>query len=119
MASRLTWNGPAAQSYVHRKAVADITRVVKAIADRARQLVSTPGPEPSAPGQPPHAQTWALHHGINYEVDEHTKAWRVGTNAPEGLFTEMGTRNMAARPWLRPAMAEVIPQMNSILGSAK
>lgn len=119
MANRLTWNGPAARSHVHSRAVADITRVVKAIADRARQLVSTPGPAPSAPGQPPHAQTWALHHGINYEVDEKTMAWRVGTNAPEGLWTEVGTSRMAARPWLRPAMAEVIPQMDSILGSTK
>lgn len=119
MANRLEWNGDAARAYAHARAVAGITRVVKAIADRARELVSVPGPEPSAPGEPPHVQTGALRAGINYEVDERTMAWRVGTTAPEGLFTEVGTSRMAARPWLRPAMAEVIPKMDSILGPTK
>lgn len=116
MANRLDWNGPAAMDYVRSVATADISRVVRAISAKAQDLVSVPGPSPSRPGEPPHLQTRRLRAGIFYEVDPRAMTWRVGTTAPEGLWMELGTsRGIAPRPWLRPALADVLSRIDSLL----
>jgi hypothetical protein len=116
MASHLAWNGEAARVYARGRALRDITRVVAAIRDRAVELLSVPGPAPSAPGEPPHTQTGNLIANVDYSIDERTMTWRVGTPVIYGLYLETGTRRgIAPRPWLRPAMAQVIPDMDRIL----
>ena len=56
----------------------------------------------SRPGEIPHVDTGTLKRSITRERVAFEE--RVGTNIPYGRYLETGTRNMAARPWLRPAL---------------
>lgn len=62
----------------------------------------------SAPGEAPRKRTGTLQKSVASEVsigaDE--LVIRVGSNVPYARFLEYGTAKMAARPWLRPGMAE-------------
>jgi hypothetical protein len=40
----------------------------------------------------------------------------LGTNVPYGLYTELGTKKMAARPWLRPALVRARVQFRQLWG---
>ena len=44
-----------------------------------------------------------------------THAWSIGTAAWYGVLIEYGTRFMAARPWLTPAMTWARGQMDAVL----
>src|SRR5579862_4417139 len=59
-------------------------------------------PTPSKPGEPPRKRTGWLQRNVLYELDEATLTAKVGitTNARYGLFLELGTRKMLARPFL-------------------
>jgi phage gpG-like protein len=71
------------------------------------------GASPSKPGTPPHKQTGHLRRSVTYEVTG--LIGRVGTNLKYGRWLELGTRIVAARPWLRPALADVLKQIERIL----
>lgn len=58
----------------------------------------------SKPGQPPNADTGRLHQSIGFEIDKLKGIGRVGTNLLYGAYLEFGTKDVAARPWLRPAL---------------
>jgi hypothetical protein len=47
-----------------------------------------------------------LLNSVEHLVDEDVDAifYRVGTDVKHGEYTELGTRDMAPRPWLRPAL---------------
>ena len=59
----------------------------------------------SRPGEPPRIDTKNLHESIKTETekDRNSVETRIGTNVDYGLYLELGTSKMAARPWLRPA----------------
>lgn len=82
--------------------------------------VSNPRPykTPSRPGEPPRKRTGWLQRNIVYELDEPSLSARVGItrNARYGLFLELGTRRMAARPWLISTLLKVEKQLNAIAG---
>lgn len=63
---------------------------------------------PSAPGEAPRKRTGTLQKSVAAEVHQEGDAIviRVGSNVPYARFLEYGTRKMAARPWLRPGIAE-------------
>lgn len=46
------------------------------------------------------------------------RLWSIGTAAYYGIFIEYGTRFMAARPWLTPAMNWARGQMDAVLRNA-
>lgn len=56
----------------------------------------------SAPGNPPNTDTGELVRSIRVAMLEGPSA-AVGTALDKGLWLELGTRNMAPRPWLNPA----------------
>ena len=60
----------------------------------------------SAPGDPPATDLGRLAAAVSWElgVDERGLHARIGSNYPIELFLELGTRRMAARPHLRPAL---------------
>ena len=60
----------------------------------------------SAPGDPPATDLGRLAAATTWEigVDERGLHARIGSNYPVQLFLELGTRRMAARPHLRPAL---------------
>lgn len=64
------------------------------------------GSNPSTPGEPPHKQTGRLRSSIAQSYDESAMTSRVGTPVAYGKFLELGTSKMAARPYLRAALAE-------------
>lgn len=65
---------------------------------------------PSIEGQPPAPDTGRLKGSISYQLEGNAPLFvgRVGStlnNPPYGAYLETGTsRNVAPRPWLRPAM---------------
>lgn len=56
----------------------------------------------SGPGEPPSPDTSNLRRSVMYEVGDGYVD--VGANAEYAPYLEFGTRHMAARPFLRPAM---------------
>lgn len=59
---------------------------------------------PSAPGQPPNADTHQLDMSLDTIINESRKSVSVVSRAPYGAFLEFGTSKIAARPYLRPAL---------------
>jgi hypothetical protein len=72
------------------------------------------GANPSKPGEPPHKQTGRLLGSVAFEVSDDLEG-RVGTNLKYGRWLELGTRLMAARPWLRRALKECQAQILAVL----
>ena len=70
----------------------------------------------SAPGQPPATATAELRQSIKASVKGEGKEviGTVGTDKKQGLMTEFGTRNMAARPWLRVSLEKTLPKLRGI-----
>lgn len=61
----------------------------------------------SAPGQPPAPDSGDLRDSIDYNARRLPDGAEVevGSDLDYAVFTEMGTRKMLARPWLRPTIA--------------
>lgn len=97
-----------------------ITAAAIVVRDAAKASLSTAGPPASAPGQPPHLRTGRLKTSIAYEVTESSRGVeaRVGTNVQYALHLELGTSRMAARPFLRPALANSRAAIERILRGA-
>jgi hypothetical protein len=73
------------------------------------------GADPSKPGEPPHKQSGRLRASVTHEVV--ALIGRVGTNLKYGRWLELGTRIVAARPWLRPSLAACLTQIHAILSA--
>ena len=59
----------------------------------------------SSPGEPPAVQMGDLRKSVKGGVEKEGKSviGYVGTDLEKGPMLEFGTRNMSARPWLRPS----------------
>jgi hypothetical protein len=84
---------------------------VKGLAKSARIY----GARRSKPGEPPYKQTGHLRRSVAWEVTDTLKG-RVGSNLMKARWLELGTRKMAARPWLRRAFLEKRNEVKRILG---
>ncbi|HOK67681.1 MAG TPA: hypothetical protein PLX18_11530 [Anaerohalosphaeraceae bacterium] len=89
---------------------------------------------PSRPGEPPRRDTGVLASSIAYnvwssrgtitarvgaDVDKLKKnARRIGTTVDYALYLELGTANMARRPWLEPSVRECKKKISQILKNA-
>lgn len=113
MGAKLFGDGSAVRAAIR----AELNRRVFAgtilVLNQARELISTAGPEPSAPGEPPHKQTGHLRRSVANEIEG--SVGRVGTNLKYGRWLELGTARMAARPWLRRALNEVKSEVKRVL----
>lgn len=71
----------------------------------------------SAPGEPPATATAELRQSIKTSVgsEGRTVIGMVGTDKKQGKMTELGTRNMAPRPWLRISFEKALPKVKEIL----
>jgi phage gpG-like protein len=72
----------------------------------------------SEPGYPPNSDTGRLAQSIAFDVDVEKLEAVVGTNVQYGAFLEMGTKNIAARPWLFPAFEAHKEEIKANLASA-
>lgn len=72
----------------------------------------------SAPGEPPATATSELRQSVSVKVEGEGKKviGSVGTDKIQGKMTEFGTRNMAARPWLRISFEKSMDKVKQILG---
>lgn len=71
--------------------------------ERYVKMSMASGPAPSAPGEPPHRQSGILMAGIS--VYRPALLQRILASAAEyGPYLEFGTRKMAARPFMGPAV---------------
>lgn len=70
------------------------------------QFSGPPIGPPSKPGEPPHKRTGTLDRSIDMETFTRGRDFvgRVGTNLNYGLWLEIGTSKMLARPYLRTAL---------------
>ena len=77
------------------------------------------GAKRSRPGNPPLRQSGSLYKSITRQRKNNEE--RVGTNLDHGLYLEFGTRKMAARPFLRPAIIKNKKKIAKIIlkGSTK
>lgn len=103
-------NLPDGLNIVGEKVTADIEAY-------AKEHMSRTAPFPSAPGSPPAVQTGRLKGSITHYKLKDSEQWTVvagGDQAPYAKYLEYGTRKMAARPFMRPAMlaiAETVPEL--------
>lgn len=85
-----------------------------ALVAEIKESISIAGPEPSAPGEPPHRQTSELYDSVEPPlVDASTMTVSVVVGAPHAFYQEYGTVNMEARPFLRPALARYAEKYGS------
>lgn len=92
-----------AQNAIER-AVARGAILVQIEAKRLLNLKASP--PPSVPGEPPGKRTGNLGRSIQTESVQRKGEFIgiVGTNVKYGFWLELGTRRMAPRPFLRPAL---------------
>ena len=89
---------------------------------RTGRIYNVPGTKrtyvASAPGEPPAQATSELRKSIKASIKGEGKKviGVVGTKVKHGLMLEFGTRNMAARPWLRVSLEKTLPKLKGIWG---
>lgn len=108
-ARKLEALGPQARaraSQIVRKTAYDIAGRAQADMSRAKSGRMYGAHRASAPGESPAVDTGALKNSIAVEMDTPVRAI-VSVGAEYGLYLELGTRRMAARPFLRPAVDAV------------
>lgn len=138
MANRVNWNGEAVKRqfakliknriktacvFLHNQVKSDISQsgvlryhplTKKGTAAKSQKSVYNF--THSRPGNPPYKQKGTLRRSVGWEVKG--LKGRVGVDlgmAVYGKHLELGTRKMAARPFLRPALRKVSPQLRAIL----
>ena len=109
------WKGEEAKKLIKLTAAQRLEAAAILLKNEAKQLISEPSPPPSAPGEPPGKDTGRLRASVSHEVDRGKMVARVGTNVVYGKFLELGTRKMAARPWLRKAFNENYAKLMKII----
>lgn len=93
------------------KIVTDIKR------DMGRPKTGKPGRQTTASreGESPAVQTGHLRRSLtHYRVDKGKQ--RLGTGVEYGLYLELGTNKMKARPWLRPALQRAAISFRQLWG---
>lgn len=94
-----------AQSDVYKSLYASGEIIRRDAADSIKAgAISGPLHVPSAPGEPPNADTHQLDLSIDVRVNPGAKTVSVVSLAPYSAFLEFGTSKMAARPYMRPAL---------------
>ena len=73
----------------------------------------------SAEGQPPATDTGYLVQNINLKIDAEGLGASVESNADYSAALEFGTRKMAARPFMQPALEENRPKIRRLVKDIK
>lgn len=127
MPHRLNWDDEAFRAKVRQTMIRRVTASAIIVEDHAKRLISKAGTgggggrkrrygsNPSKPGEPPHKQYGHLRRSVTHERVGDRLAARTGTNLRYGRWLELGTANMAARPWLRRALLDQSRRIRRIL----
>lgn len=121
------WQGAAFEQVIQASCVQYVEAACYVVENHAKRLLSVAGTgggqgkkrrygsNPSRPGEPPHKQRGTLRSSVAHVVKSEELKGYVGTRYKYALFLELGTSKMAARPWLRRAIAERQPQLQALL----
>ena len=107
------WNG----TYYERQIQAGIVRALdklgyQMVNHAKAKMAARPGP--SKPGEYPAVDSSRLMTSLTHEVDQSKPSMKYGSpinDPPYPLFLEIGTRKMAPRPWLRPGLEAIKPEV--------
>ena len=127
----MKWKGPEAMKAIRHEAANRVDMASRFVRDKAKEIVgrsqpvriyakkagrSRKGLDPSKPGEPPKKVTGHLRMGIRKQMDRGRIEARIGSNVPYGKHLELGTRKMAARPWLRPTLTRNAAELQARFG---
>ena len=120
ISAKIQWNGKQFEQEMLSRVQARLFKaamVLRAAIVRKIRRFSYFKVGPSAPGFAPHMRTgilsgrhifWRVKPGDPYTVE-------VGVSVLYGVWLELGTSRMAARPYLRPTFVETFPRMLRIV----
>lgn len=76
---------------------------------------------PSKPGDPPHVDTGHLSgRSIFWRMKaDGSLAVEIGVNVKYGIWLELGTSKMAARPYLRSTFMEMLPTVQKVVATGR
>jgi len=77
---------------------------VEVLESLRRGTIRGAGHVPSAPGEPPNADSGQLELGVSVRLRATEKRVEVVSEAPYSAAQEFGTRDLPARPFMRPAL---------------
>lgn len=135
MRAELHWNGDQIANQIESTAWERFQKMIKFFWQEIQEAITIPNtgvsvkrqkprrgsytiyPNPSLPGEPPRKRTGWLAKHVQYEFDRVNTSARVGLadNAKYGLWLELGTMIMAARPWLLATLNKLRARMQSIM----
>lgn len=123
--ARLTkWNGKKMMNQVVTQEGRRLTKAAIHFTNKVKQNISTKGSKcnrnngrRSRPGEYPFIECGQLRNSITYQIKQ-LKA-TCGTNVKHGKFMELGTKNMAPRPWLRSTLKAEKRSIKRIIAGKK
>lgn len=115
MAVRVKWHGEKLKAETEKEFIRRLHRAAITLKNEIKVNISDPSPPASTEGNPPHKDTGRLRASISHEVDDTSRAARVGTNVTYGKFLELGTKRMGARPFIRAAFDKLLPEIKRIM----
>ena len=122
------WNGKRNEKEVLNLLERNMKRAVRFAEGECKKLISrgnVTGMNPSSAGDPPKVVTGVLRSSIDTEVSRDSLGVsgylgvRKGAAENYGFFLEFGTSKMAARPFLRPTLANNKRKILDMIGKGK
>jgi HK97 gp10 family phage protein len=112
--THLKWYGDTVQKEMESRAETMLLEAGDAMADEIRRTISIPTASagPSQPDEPPHMDHGDLVKSVYSRLVGRLTV-SVGVSDPKALFLEIGTRHMAARPFIRRALYWLIQNFGS------
>lgn len=97
-----------------------IDTVKKLIRDTSKSGEVYRGIQASAPGEPPAVRTGRLLNGFKAQINNTTSGLsvRITNSAPYAAMLEYGTKKMAPRPFMRPALEKARPAIINAVAEA-
>lgn len=105
------WYGEELGRLIEKEGRHNLESVANLAVSQIKETIRVPYPPSSDPGWPPRLRSGALEAGVGWQwVGEIIK---VGVDAYYGIFLELGTSRMAARPFLLPAIYRLQSKIES------
>jgi hypothetical protein len=135
--AKMDWQGDKALTFVKKLSWDGIRRAAHYFWERLQDALNVPNsgvrtkgrdgkqrtiyPSPSKPGEPPRVRTAFLRKNTIEEFDEKNMVARIGvtSNAKYGLWLELGTIRMKARPFLLATLNKFMSQIRTLASSGE